>query len=281
MMIKRLLLLATAAVMTVGVMHSQDMDDINLVAEAYCRPGVSLSELTAYMDTATAYDQQVRTFYANLVNNPTHSYRIEHMDVGFNGCTGRVEERITMADGKKRDNMFLFNEQGLLIQSTIQGGKGNKTVVDYTYSFDDRRGYNLKQSKSKNGYIKYVSMFDASDRRETIKGSNGSRQDYTYTDKGHLSKLVVTPAKGDKRTLVYQDGYVVREEVGDRVFRYHYDYDTATGKKFLIAIKELKGTDVLHERTFDYAIDTHGRYTRVTISLDGKLQMTIERNYSF
>jgi hypothetical protein len=68
--------------------------------------------------------------------------------------------------------------------------------------------------------------------------------------------------------------------VGGRVFRYHYDFDTATGKKFLIAIKELNGTDVIHERTFDYDIDTHGRYTRVSIALDGKHQMSITRRYS-
>jgi hypothetical protein len=113
----------------------------------------------------------------------------------------------------------------------------------------------------------------------TIKGDNGSRQDYSYNENGNLTKLVITPAKGDKRTLLYQDGYVVREETGSRVFRYHYDFDTATGKKFLIAIKELKGTEVIHERTFDYDIDTHGRYTRVAIALDGKPQMTITRSY--
>ena len=51
-------------------------------------------------------------------------------------------------------------------------------------------------------------------------------------------------------------------------------------KPDLIAIKELNGTDVVHERTFDYDIDTHGRYTRVVISLDGKPQMTITRDYA-
>jgi hypothetical protein len=91
---------------------------------------------------------------------------------------------------------------------------------------------------------------------------------------------VITPAKGAKRTLLYQGGYVVREETGGKAFRYHYDFDTATGKKFLIAIKELKGTDVVHERTFDYDIDTHGRYTRVRVALDGKHQMTITRSYA-
>ena len=54
----------------------------------------------------------------------------------------------------------------------------------------------------------------------------------------------------------------------------------ATGKKFLISIEELKGTEVVHVRTFDYDIDTHGRYTRVTVALDGKHQMTVTRSYA-
>ena len=273
MKINRILLTAVIAVLSIGSMSAQD-------ADVYCSEDVTLEMLTAYMDTVHTRDARVNVFYANLVNNPTHSYRIEHLDLGFNGCTGRVDEQVTMADGSKRDNVFIFNDKGLLVQSSIQGGKGNKTVIDYTYSFSPVHGFSLKQSKSKNTTIKYAPLFGEDGRRVTIKGDNGSRQDYTYNEKGQLTKLVITPAKGDKRTLIYQDGYVIREERGTQVFRYHYDFDTATGKKFLIAIKELKGTDVVHERTFDYDIDTHGRYTRVAIALDGKPQMTITRSYT-
>lgn len=269
-MIKRFLLLAAVAIMTIGPVYAQDI---------HCNEQVTLEDLAAYIDTTRNVDPGVRLFYGNLVNNPTHSYRIEHFDVGFNGCTGRVDEKVVMADGKKRDNVFIFNDQGLLTQSTIQGSSGRKTVTNYTYTYDDVMGFTLKQSKSKSRTINYAPIFGEHGRRESIKGDNGSRHDYYYNERGHLSKLIITPAKGDKRTLLYQDGYVVREETGGKVFRYHYDFDTATGKKFLIAIKELKGNDVLHERTFDYDIDTHGRYTRVAISLDGKPQMTITRSY--
>lgn len=270
MMSKRILLLAAMAITMIGAMNAQD---------SYRSKEVVLEDLAAYIDTARGVDPATRMFYINLINNPTHSYRIEHFDVGFNGCTGRVDEQVVMADGSKRDNVFIFNNQGLLTQSTIQGTKGRKTVTDYTYAYDDVMGFTIKQSKSKNLTINYVPIYGEHGRREVIKGDNGSRQDFTYNDQGHLSKLVITPAKGEKRTLLYQNGYVVREETGGRVFRYHYDFDTATGKKFLIAIKELKGNDVVHERTFDYDIDTHGRYTRVSIALDGKHQMTMTRSY--
>ena len=183
-------------------------------------------------------------------------------------------------NGSKRDNVFIFNNQGLLTQSSIQGSKNIKTVVDYAYTYDEVLGYTLKQSKSKNVTINYAPIYGDHGRRECIKGSNGSRQEYTFNEKGQLTKLVITQPKAEKRTLIYQDGYVIREEKGAQVFRYHYDYDTATRKKFLIAIKELKGNDVVHERTFDYDIDTHGRYTRVAVALDGKHQMTITRSYS-
>ena len=268
---KRFLLLAFMAITAIGVMNAQ---------ESYCSEQVSLEDLAAYIDTMRPADPHVKLFYANLVNNPTHSYRIEHLDVGFNGCTGRVDEQVVLPDGSKRDNVFIFNDQGLLVKSIIQGGKGTKTEVNYTYSYDDVLGFTLKQSKSKNLTINYAPIYGDHGRREVIKGDNGSRQDYTYDEQGHLTKRVVTPAKGDKRTLLYQGGYIVREEIGGKAYRYHYDFDTATGKKFLIAIEELKGNDVVHKRTFDYDIDTHGRYTRVSIALDGKPQMTITRSYS-
>ena len=236
-MIKKVILLVVSAVITMGTAMGQDLSRSLRSEQA------TLEDLAAYIDTTRGVDPGVKLFYANLVNNPTHSYRIEHFDVGFNGCTGRVDEKVVMADGSQRNNVFIFNDQGLLTQSTIQGAKGQKTVTDYTYSYDEVLGYTLKQSKSKNRTIKYAPIFGEHGRRESIKGD------------------------------------VVREETGGKVLRYHYDFDTATGKKFLIAIKELKGNDVVHERTFDYDIDTHGRYTRVDVSLDGKHQMTITRSY--
>ena len=252
----------------------------NAIVKRYCNNYITLNDLTAYIDTTRAYEPRIKLFYANLVNNPTHSYRIEHLDVGFNGCTGRVKETVTMADGSKRDNVFVFNPQGLLTQSIIQGSKGNKTVVDYTYSYNNLQGYSLKHSKSKSRTINYVPMFDNDDRRISIKGDNGSRQDYSYDESGRLNRVIITQEQGKKRTLLYKDGYIIREEMDGKAFRYHYDLDQATGKKFLIAIKELNGNEVVHERTFDYDIDTHGRYTRVVISLDGKPQMTITRDYA-
>ena len=269
-MIKRFIMMAFMAMLTIGTMKAQD---------GLCSEQVTLEDLAAYIDTMRPPDPHVKLFYCNLINNPTHSYRIEHLDVGFNGCTGRVDEQVVMADGSKRDNVFIFNEQGLLVKSVIQGAKGAKTEVNYTYSYDEVLGYTIKQSKSKKLTINYAPIYGDHGRRDVLKGDNGSRQDFTYNDQGHLTKRVVTPAKGNKRTLLYQGGYVVREETGGKVYRYHYDFDTATGKKFLIAIEELKGNDVVHKRTFDYDIDTHGRYTRVAIALDGKPQMTITRSY--
>ena len=270
-MIHRFIMMALTAMLTIGAMNAQD---------ALCSEQVSLEDLAAYIDTMRPADPHVKLFYCNLINNPTHSYRIEHLDVGFNGCTGRVDEQVVMADGSKRDNVFIFNDQGLLVKSVIQGSKGTKTEVNYTYTYDEVMGYTLKQSKSKNRTVNYAPIYGEHGRREVLKGDNGNRQDFTYNEAGQLSKRVVTPAKGAKRTLLYQGGYVVREETGGKVLRYHYDFDTATGKKFLISIEELKGNEAVHVRTFDYDIDTHGRYTRVAIALDGKPQMTITRSYS-
>ena len=270
-MIKRFLLLAIAAIAMIGTANAQSV---------YCSEQVALEDLAAYLDSTRNVDPHVKLFYSNLVNNPTHSYRIEHLDVGFNGCTGRVDEQVVLANGTRRNNVFIFNEQGLLTKSIIQGNKGIKVETNYTYAYDEVLGFTLKQSKGKSRPIKYAPIYGEHGYRTSIKGDNGSRQDFTFNERGQLTKRVITPVKGDKRTLIYQDGYIVREESAGKVLRYHYDFDTATGKKFLIAIKEMKGNTAVHERTFDYDIDTHGRYTRVAVALDGKPQMTITRTYS-
>lgn len=254
----------------------RDAATVNL----YCNQAVTLDRLVAYIDNAEAHEPRIKTFYANLVNNPTHSYRIEHLDLGFNGCTGRVDETVTLANGTVRNNYFIFNPQGLLTQSSIQGKDGKTTTVNYSYAYDNLHGFSLKQSSRKGNTIHYAPIYDANDRLDALKGDNDSRQQYTYNDKGTVDRLTITRKGKPTRTLLYKDGYVIREEQGDRAFRYMYDYDSATGKKFLIAIRELKGNQTLHERTFDYRIDTHGRYTTVKVSLDGKPQMTITRKYS-
>lgn len=279
-MIKRFLMISMAAVVSVLAIQVHAADEDQDVVDAFCNENVTLENLASYMDTAHHYSPRIRVFYGNMVNNPTHSYRIEHLDLGFNGCTGRVDEHVDMAGGSKRDNVFIFNKQGLLSQSSIQGSKGNTVVVDYTYAYDNQHGPVLKQSRRRGKTIRYAAIYDEQGRCVSLKGSNGSRQDNTFNENGHLTKRVISQPGTDKRTLIYQDGYIIREEVGTRVFRYHYDYDSATGKKFLIAIRELKDNDVIHERTFKYDIDTHGRYTRVEIALDGKRQMTITRTYS-
>ena len=253
------------------------------IVNKYCSDNTTLEQLTTYIEEESVHEPRIRMFYANLVNNPTHSYRYEHMDVGFNGCTGHVTETITFADGAKaRTNHFYFNEQGLLTQSDIMGSKGNVTTTTYSYAYDNLHGYSLKSATRKGGArIDYEPFFNRADKLEIIT-SDGSvhkhKWVYSYNDNGALTKLVVTD--GDKRrVLVYNDGYIIREESDGKVFRYYYDYDSATLKKYLIGISEISDNGTEHERKFNYKIDTHGRITSVTISQDGKPEMTITRTY--
>ena len=203
------------------------------------------------------------------------------MDVGFNGCTGVVNEHIEWADKKQRprDNRFTFNAQGLLTESSITGSNGKPVVRQYTYAYDNLHGYSLRSESSGSKTVQYAPFFDSADKLQTLKGNDQSTFTYTYGDYGVLTKLVHNNGKAT-RTLLYRDGYIIREETGGKAFRYLYDFDSATGKKYLIAIRELgQGTTVAHERTFDYKVDTHGRITTVKVSQDGVLQMTITRTY--
>ena len=45
------------------------------IVRRYCNDKTTLAELTEYIDENAAHEPRIRTFYANLVNNPTHSYR--------------------------------------------------------------------------------------------------------------------------------------------------------------------------------------------------------------
>ena len=253
------------------------------IVNSYCSRQTTLEKLVTYIDEEKVQEPRIRMFYANLVNNPTHSYRYEHMDVGFNGCTGLVKETITFADGSRtRHNTFRFNEQGLLTQSDIMGSKGNVVTTTYDYGYDNLHGYWLKSATKKGGHtIDYEPFFNTADKLEIITSDGSTLKHkwvYSYNDNGALSKLIVTD--GDKRrVLVYNDGYIIREESDGKVFRYYYDYDSATMKKYLIGISEINEENSGVVRKFNYNIDTHGRITRVEISRNEKLEMIITRSY--
>ncbi len=252
------------------------------IVRRYCNENITLAELDEYVGEQQAHEPRIKTFYANLVNNPTHSYRYEHMDVGFNGCTGTVHEHITFADGKKdRHNEFYFDARGLLTRSVITGSKGNKMVTDYTYAYDNLHGPVLRTSQRQGRELcTYEALYDSYDKLELLLSDSGkSKYVFTYNDKGAVATITATDAAG-KRTMVYNDGYIIRMEYGGKALRYYYDYDSATMKKFLIGIASPPDQEVAEkERKFNYRIDTKGRFTRVEITEDGKPQMTITRTY--
>jgi len=250
----------------------------NAIVTSYCNPETTLERLVDYIDENIAHEPRIRLFYANLVNNPTHSYRFEHMDIGFNGCTGRVDEHIEFADGSKsRDNYFVFNDKGLLVEQSIMGRSGVARVYTYDYAYNNLHSYSLKSCMANGKKSKGEVTYDKNDKLQSI-AIDESRWTYSYNDMGALSKLVSQAGKMS-RTLVYNDGYIIRQEEGSNVRRYLYDYDSATFKKYLIGINEMQDGKLVHERKIDYSIDSKGRITRAVITLDGAPQMTITRTY--
>ena len=263
------------------VEQARKMRDAAIVRR-YCNDKITLAELTEYVDEAGAHEPRIRLFYANLVNNPTHSYRFEHMDLGFNGCTGRVDEHITFADGSRaRDCYFIFNDKGLLVKASIMGSKGNVNVSTFDYAYDNLHGFVLK-SRTRNGVKnEYEAFYDNDDKLDILSSHNGQKWVLTYNESGNIAKVVITSDGNNRRTLVYNDGYIIREETAGRVRRYLYDYDSATFKKYLIGINDVvEGDAPGSERKFDYQIDSKGRVTRCDISQDGKPEMTITRRFS-
>ena len=247
---------------------------------SYCNAHTTLERLTTYIDENTAHEPRIRLFYANLVNNPTHSYRFEHMNVGFNGCTGRVDETLTFADGTKpRLCHFIFNDQGLLTKSSIKGSRAKPVVTRYSYDYDNLHGYRLASIEVEGRKAEpVVARYDDRDKLEALTGTI-HRWNYSYNEAGGISKVV--SAIGDtRRTLVYNDGYVIREERDGQVWRYLYDYDSATFKKYLIGVSQIESEKPEPELKYDYEIDSRGRVTRVEVTRGGQPLMTITRTYS-
>lgn len=261
------------------VEQARKMRDAAIVRR-YCNDKTTLAELTEYIDENGAQEPRIRTFYANLVNNPTHSYRFEHMDVGFNGCTGRVDEHITFADGSKaRDCYFIFDDKGLLVKSSIMGTRPKPVVTTYTYNYDNLHGYALKQMNRGGTKSDFEAFYDNNDKLEILTSHSGQKWVMAYNDNGAIARVVITDGSS-RRTLVYNDGYIIREEASGKALRYLYDYDSATFKKYLIGINEVDRETPGGERKFDYDIDMKGRITRCTITQDGKEVMTITRKFS-
>ena len=247
---------------------------------SYCTATTPLDRLVAYIDNDEAQQPRIKLFYANLVNNPTHSYRYEHHRVGFNGCTGRVSETVTLPNGKKRYNVFTFDPRGLLVESRITEDDGKAVTTTYGYAYDNLHGHVLNAATTSGKRLDYAPFYDnANDKLTSLKCSNGQRINFTYNEFGSLQCMSIVEVNGRRRALFFRDGYVVREEVGDTVWRYQYDFNETTGKKYLISVKEIVGKNVIHERKYDYKIDDRGRFTRVDIILDGKPEMTIQRSY--
>lgn len=250
------------------------------IVRSYCNPNTTLERLTTYIDENTAHEPRIKTFYANLVNNPTHSYRFEHMDIGFNGCTGRVDETIRIAgEAKPRHCHFIFNAQGLLVESSIQGSRAKPVVTTYEYAYDNLHGYSLSRLHRNGATENFEPFYDGLDKLQILAGDTNNKWVYTYNAAGAIAKIIATSGNSH-RTLVYNDGYIIREETPAATFRYLYDYDSATFKKYLIGINQIETETPQPDRKFVYDIDTRGRLTSVTVTQDGKTLMTVTRRYS-
>ena len=250
------------------------------VVKSYCNERTTLDQLVAYIDNNEAHEPRIKTFYANLVNNPTHSYRHENLWLGFAGCTGTVRETVTPARGKAMRNTYEFNAQGLLTRAVITDDRGRTVTHDYDYAYDNLHGYSLKNERSGKNTVRYVPFYDRDDRLSMYTTDDRSRITYTYAESGTLERMVIVHG-GVTRTRTYNGGYIIREDVSDgTATRYLYDFDTATGKKLLCGIKRYKGNEVTAEYSIKYRLDTHARITWAQFSHNGKPLRTIERTYT-
>lgn len=247
------------------------------VVRAYCRADVTLDLLVDYIEINQPHAPRIRTFYANLVNQPTHSYRYSSCNLGFNGTTGTVKETVVTPDATSH-NTFVFDERGLLVSETTDGLKS-----EYTYSYDNLRGYRLASVTCDGNTETYEADYDALDRIVDLRAANDQYR-FTYNELGSLTEVQHRDFALYK-TLTYNDGTLIRldERGGGEhdAYRYSYDFNADTGRRYLNAIRTIgAGDDETDTVKVTYTLDARGRYSTATLIDDsGNTVMTITRTY--
>lgn len=259
------------------------------VVRAYCRADVPLDLLVDYIEINQPHAPRIRTFYANLVNQPTHSFRFLMADLGFNGTTGTVTETVTVPKGSTR-SVYVFDQRGLLVADTLAGFGIFATSRAYEYAYDNLHGYCLSRTRLTSGESAqvdetYEARYDAMDRMVALKSSLGKLYRFVYNEFGGLAEVQFSN-DGLHETLTYNDGTLLRRDLRtdsgqSKVFRFTYDYNADTGKRYLNGVKTLDGNgEVTSDHKVSYTLDGRGRYSTISVTDGDKTLMTVTRTYS-
>ncbi len=253
------------------------------IVRAYCRPDVTLDLLVDYIEINQPHAPRIRTFYANLVNQPTHSYRMTSNDLGFNGTTGTVYETVTRDDGRSVVSKYVFDDCGLLVADSVASFDALPVTHTYRYNYDNLHGFSLAACVSPGDSIVYTATYDDMDRVVALTSSERAYR-FAYNDLGALASMR-TRAKGEAAVFTFANGAPIYCDLNDgrgelRV-RYTHDFNSDTGKRYLNGVKTLdKQGETVSSRNIAYTLDAAGRYSTASITEDDRTVLTVTRRYS-
>lgn len=255
------------------------------VVRAYCRAETSLDLLVDYIEINQPHAPRIRTFYANLVNQPTHSYRFTSSGLGFNGTVGEVYETVIDGKGVSTVSKFVFDNRGLLVSDSIGSTSGRAQCHTYLYNYDNLHGHYLAAivNETDRSREEFRAEFDDLDRLVALTSSASSYR-FRYNDLGALTECRVRSGASTS-VVTYNDGTPIVNHISgggvDIKQRYTYDYNAETGKRYLNAIKEVDADgEPVTVNTISYTLDAAGRYTTATVTdADGKIVRTVMRRY--
>lgn len=234
---------------------------------------VTLTQLDHYAATTprTAADPIMRT-YDNLINLPTHSYRLMSLKLNFANVTGRVDERVTESTGNSFASHFVFNAQGLL---TEQYNGRSKTTTRYAYGFTPTHGFYLKSKTQGGKTYNYQCTYDnATGRLKALKCTDGTSMKFTYDERGRLLSRTEVLKSGKRRTSTFNKGKIRNEVTGQYTLNF-LGYDG-----FRVSTIDEVSPNGKNQWTYDYELDAQGRWTKAAARLDGRPRITVTRTYS-
>ena len=243
---------------TVGAYHDfitdyPESDDVEEAArmmqqsfnQHYFNNRVARADLFTYYNAVNKIDgiqdAAVKELFHNLLLMPT-STLMNNCD----GLTGEVSVTTTAASGSENVEEYVFNQQGLLIR---HANRATGQSEDYSYDFDPTFGFKMVSKTDARGkMVSYSTKWNDDGSLAEIKGSDGSRMVYLYSEE-YFKKIVHYKGNSVVKTDCFDSNFRLVKTIltGNVTVDYWYNPQGDVS-----SMTKMRGEDVLEENTYEY-----------------------------
>ncbi len=247
-------------------------------------------------DTAYTYNehgdvltQTVKTTHTYVYdgNEKTNEYVVETSYQYTYDDEGRVTKKITENPNITKTEEFVYNQQGDVVNETCTDSTGVIYIKEFEFVYSDS-GEITQITEVQNSYTE-LTFDETFDDRGNITGQHSvtatddrsNSTEYTYDEKGRVTKKVHTDPDGEINTFEYEyddrnnvTKKTQRTELGNE-FVYEYTYDDQNR-----VVKEVKNSyGSVTVTTNEY--DEHGNLTKITENPSDGEKKVREHRYQY